>query len=377
MIEIIKRYCLGGFMLEIHDKILLFLSCITLFLLEIQEVYMIIPIILALIITCLSTYSDDRRLKLGYYLIYIALCLLIPESFIFLPLIIYDIALYDYQILVFLSVVPLFRNFHELNLSIILFTMVFTIIAWYLKLRTTAAVRFLYEYNELRDTTKELAILQEQKNQSLLENQDYEINLATLNERNRISKEIHDNIGHLLSRSLIQIGALLYVTKEEITKDGLTSLKESLSEGMDSIRNSIHNMHNESIDLYTSIEAIVKEFTFCNISFEYDIKSNPELKLKYSLLAIIKEALSNIMKHSNATKVVVNLREHPALYQLVISDNGQMEQLKKEKLSKLIENQLYVDGMGIQNITDRVKNFNGNINFNLENGFRIFITIPK
>jgi signal transduction histidine kinase len=136
-------------------------------------------------------------------------------------------------------------------------------------------------------------------------------------------------------------------------------------------------MHNESIDLYTSIEAIVKEFTFCKISFEYDIKSNPELKLKYSLLAIIKEALSNIMKHSNATKVVVNLREHPALYQLVISDNGQMEQLKKEKLSKLIENQLYVDGMGIQNITDRVKNFNGNINFNLENGFRIFITIPK
>lgn len=364
-------------MLEIHDKILLFLSCITLFLLEIQEVYMIIPIILALIITCLSTYSDDRRLKLGYYLIYIALCLLIPESFIFLPLIIYDIALYDYQILVFLSVVPLFRNFHELNLSIILFTIVFTIIAWYLKLRTTAAVRFLYEYNELRDTTKELAILQEQKNQSLLANQDYEINLATLNERNRISKEIHDNIGHLLSRSLIQIGALLYVTKEEITKEGLTSLKESLSEGMDSIRNSIHNMHNESIDLYTSIDAIVKEFTFCNISFEYDIKSNPELKLKYSLLAIIKEALSNIMKHSNATKVVVNLREHPALYQLVISDNGQMEQLKKEKLSKLIENQLYVDGMGIQNITDRVKNFNGNINFNLENGFRIFITIPK
>jgi signal transduction histidine kinase len=250
-------------------------------------------------------------------------------------------------------------------------------LAWFLKNRTTAAIRLLSEYNELRDTTKELAILQEQKNQSLLENQDYEVNLATLNERNRISKEIHDNIGHLLSRSLIQIGALLTITKEEITKEGLASLKESLSEGMDSIRNSIHNMHNESIDLYTSIDTIIKEFTFCNISFEYDIKSNPELKLKYSILAIIKEALSNIMKHSNATKVMVSLREHPALYQLIISDNGTMDFLMKEKLSKLIENQLYMDGIGLQNITDRVKNFNGNINFILENGFRIFITIPK
>ncbi|MDF2473312.1 MAG: two-component sensor histidine kinase [Anaerocolumna sp.] len=364
-------------MLEIHDKIFLFVCSIILYMLEVQEIYMIIPIILALIITCLSTYSDDRRIKLAYYLIYIALCLLIPDSFIFLPLVIYDIALYDYQILAFLIVAPLFRNFHELNLSIITFTLVFSMLAWFLKNRTTAAIRLLSEYNELRDTTKELAILQEQKNQSLLENQDYEVNLATLNERNRISKEIHDNIGHLLSRSLIQIGALLTITKEEITKEGLASLKESLSEGMDSIRNSIHNMHNESIDLYTSIDTIIKEFTFCNISFEYDIKSNPELKLKYSILAIIKEALSNIMKHSNATKVVVSVREHPALYQLIISDNGTMDFLMKEKLSKLIENQLYMDGIGLQNITDRVKNFNGNINFNLEDGFRIFITIPK
>lgn len=364
-------------MFEIHDKILLFLCCFTLYILEIHSEYAILPILLAVFFSCMSTYLDDRRLKLGFFLIYIACCQLIPYCFVFLPLIIYDIALYDYQILSFLALFPLILNFSHFDISIVVYIFVFIILAWRIKYKTLSSARLQSEYNELRDTSMELALLQEQKNQSIMENQDYEINVATLNERNRISKEIHDNIGHLLSRSLLQIGALLTISKEEVTRESLTSLKESLSDGMDSIRNSIHNMHDESIDLYTSIDTLVKDFTFCGISFEYDIKSNPEIKLRYSFIAIIKEALANIIKHSNATKVSLCLREHPAMYQLIILDNGTMDEQKQLKLGKLIENQLYYDGIGIQNITDRVKSFQGNINISLDTGFKIFITIPK
>lgn len=364
-------------MFDIHDKLLLFLCCFTLYMLEVHTEYAIIPILLAIFFSCLSTYLDNRRLKLGFFLIYIAFCQFLPESFVFLPLIIYDVALYDYQILSFLALFPFFLNFKRYSLIIVIFSFVFIILAWIMKYKTLSSIRLQAEYNELRDTSKELALLQEQKNQSILENQDYEINVATLNERNRISKEIHDNIGHLLSRSLLQIGALLTISREDATKEGLTALKESISEGMDSIRNSIHNMHDESIDLYTSIDSLVKDFTFCTISFEYDMKSNPEIKLKYSLIAIVKESLANIIKHSNATKVSICLREHPAMYQLIILDNGTMDAQKQLKLSKLIENQLYYDGMGLQNITDRVKGFHGNFNIKLDHGFRIFITIPK
>ncbi len=364
-------------MFEIHDKILLFLCCFALYMLEVDSEFAIVPIIIAVLFSCLSTYLDDRRLKLAFFLIYIACCQLIPDCFVFLPLIIYDIALYDYQILSFLGLFPLFINFHHFNLRIVIFSFVFFIFSWVIKYKSLSYARLQAEYNEQRDSSKELALLQEQKNQSILENQDYEINVATLNERNRISKEIHDNIGHLLSRSLLQIGALLTISKEETTRDGLTALKESISGGMDSIRSSIHNLHDESIDLYTNIDALVKEFTFCNISFEYDIKSNPDIKLKYSFIAIVKEALANIIKHSNATKVSICLREHPAMYQLIILDNGTMDEQKQAKLSKLIENQIYYDGIGIQNITDRVKSFQGNINITLDKGFKIFITIPK
>lgn len=364
-------------MFEIHDKVLLFICCFALYMIEVKTEYAIVPIIIAIIFSCLSTYLDDRRLKLAFYLIYIACCQLIPNCFIFLPLIIYDIALYDYQILSFLTLIPLFLNFHYYSMNIVIFNFVFMVIGWVMKYKTLSATRLQLEFNELRDTSKELSLLQEQKNQSILENQDYAVNVATLNERNRISKEIHDNIGHLLSRALLQIGALLTITKEEITKEGLSSLKVSLSSGMDSIRQSIHNMHDESIDLFTNIDALVKGFTYCKISFEYDMKSSPDIRLKYAFIAIIKESLANIIKHSNASKVWIYMREHPAMYQLIILDNGTMDESKYLKLKKILENQSFYEGIGLQNITDRVKSFRGNINITLDEGFKIFITIPK
>ncbi len=364
-------------MQERYDKLILFISCFTLYLFEVKLEFRIIPILLILIFSTLSTYLDDRRIRLAFFLIFIAVSQISPFMLLFLPLAVYDIAHFDYQILTVIAIFPFISNFAYYDLLIIVFTLLFLILSWVLKYKSISFIRLETDYNEQRDTSTEFTLLQEQKNQSILENQDYEINLATLNERNRISKDIHDNIGHLLSRSLLQIGALLTVTHEEVTKEGLTMLKSSISEGMDSIRNSIHNMYEESIDLYTAIDVLVKDFKYCAIDFEYDFNSSPDTKLKYAFIAIVKEGLNNIIKHSKATKVLVNLREHPAMYQLIISDNGEMEESKKLKLTKLFENQIYYEGIGIQNITDRVKGFQGNINISLDKGFKIFITIPK
>ncbi len=360
-----------------YDKIIIFICAISLYLLEGRTSYEIIPVLIAVLVTSLNSYFDDRRVKLGFYLIFIAICYFIPNCLIFIPLLIYDIALYDYQILTALAFLPLLMNHEQYTTYIIVLTIIFCILSFILKSKSSFSTKLQREFNELQDTSKELSLLQEEKNQSILENQDYEINVATLNERNRISKEIHDNIGHLLSRSLLQIGALLTISKEEPVREGLSTLKDSISSGMTSVRNSIHNMHDESVDLYTSLESIVKNFTFCPIIFEYDLKSVLNSKLKYSIIAIIKEGLSNVMKHSNATSVTLILREHPAMYQLILSDNGHIEKQKQIKLLKIMDNQLYYEGMGLQNIIDRVKSFDGNINITLDEGCKIFITFPK
>ena len=61
----------------------------------------------------------------------------------------------------------------------------------------------------------------------------------------------------------------------------------------------------------------------------------------------------------------IYLNEHPAFYQLIIKDNG----------SYIIYNN--DNGIGLQNIRDRVTALNGSLNISVDDGFRIFISIPK
>lgn len=361
----------------ITDKMVLWAACLLLYLLSYPFDYSPIHILLFIILACLCTYTDNQRIKLALFLLALGFCQFWPPCLLLMPLIYYDIVYEIYGNFVFLLLIPLFVNFTEYSLRTLASLILIFLLTTFMKHKSFMYFKMKLEYNELRDATKEVSLLQEERNQSLLENQDYEINVATLNERNRISKEIHDNIGHILSRALLQIGALLMVTKDTTEKEGLTALKSSLSQGMDSIRLSIHNMYDESIDLYTSIETITKDFTFCPVNLDYDVRNTPDIKLKYALIAITKEALSNIIKHSDATKVQISLREHPAMYQLIISDNGHISGEKRIKLKALDNSQNYFDGMGLQNMMDRVKGFQGIMNVSADNGFKIFISIPK
>jgi signal transduction histidine kinase len=92
--------------------------------------------------------------------------------------------------------------------------------------------------------------------------------------------------------------------------------------------------------------------------------SNPEKKVKYTLLSVVREALSNIIRHSDATQVQLTLREHPALYQLIVRDNG----TKKEASG---------DGLGLKNIAQRVEAVGGLVNIGYDNGFTVFVSMPK
>jgi len=364
-------------MYEIIDKILLFLGCTAFYLYRTDSSLAIIPILISLALSCFFIYFEDRRIRLIGSLLYAVLCFFQPEYIIFLPLVLYDVLLTRYQWVV--ATLPILLLFHmtEYSGDIILAAVGFITAAYILRFKTNRINKLQMDYNELRDASTQISLQLEAKNKDLLANQDAQINLATLNERNRISKEIHDNIGHLLSRSLLQIGALLIIAKEEPIREGLTSLKESISEGMDQIRNSIHHMYDESIDLYQQIDRLVKDFTGCHINYEYDMKTPPPLPIKHSLIAIVKESLANVMRHSNATKVSILLREHPAIYQLIIQDNGTLSKQQQKFLTEMIERQDFGSSMGLRNIFERVKGFHGNINLSFDQGFKLFITIPK
>lgn len=347
------------------DKLVIIMISLALYIPYTNSKYMIVPILIVIILSAVLSCMEDQRKTLGIFLLYLLVCFIKQDFLFFIPLICYDVVLLKKKWIWALSFIPLIADFNHTPITSKCLIAAVIINGFILKYRTVSIHNTERNYYKLRDNANEISMKLEKQNKELLEKQNYEVNLATLKERNRIARDIHDNVGHLLSRSILQIGALLAIKKDDATKENLKLIKDTLSEAMDSIRNSIHDMHEESIDLKYEIQKLIDNFKFCSVKFEYDAEANIDKDIKYCFISVTKEALSNTLKHSNATNILVTIREHPALFQLVIHDNGTQSRLGSG------------NGIGLKNISDRVTTLRGNINISTEKGFRIFISIPK
>lgn len=204
-----------------------------------------------------------------------------------------------------------------------------------------------------------------ERNKDLTEKQEYEIRLATLRERNRIAREIHDNVGHMLSRSILQTAALTMIAKESAVKEQLGILSVTLNQAMDSIRESVHDLHDDSVNLESTVAKMLDGYEMYEIHYEYEIHSEMPRETKFCFLTVIKEALSNVVKHSNATEIRVVIQEFQDYYQLLFQDNG-----------NCYEERTGDRGMGLENMKERVESLDGTMNLRTDQGFRIFISIP-
>lgn len=353
------------------DKILLLLYCLGICAFFPPDAVYAAFFLTAAGISALNYALHTKAVCAGTLVLYGCASCFFPEGIFFFPLLTYDLMyLFRRQrqrLWLFLPAAGFFcflaPNFPSEYLYYLIFG---TGLGILLYLRTDDFSKLQEKYKKVRDDSMERNLLLKEKNRSLLEKQNYEIYAATLKERNRIAREIHDNVGHMLSRSILMVGALKAVSKDPALSVPLAQLNDTLNTAMNNIRESVHDLHDESINLKEAADSILKEFQYCPVSLEYDMGYTVPSSVKYCFLSVIKEALSNLAKHSHATSACITLREHPAMYQLIISDNG--KGMPKEKKS---------DGIGLVNMKERVALLKGNIRFQTENGFRIFIMIPK
>lgn len=355
-------------MTALLDKVILFVFCTTIYLANTDSMYAVVFIIASVILAAVSAFQDDPRFDLAVFSCAFLVSLFFPAMLYFLPIFSYDLFRGRFRFVVLLSLIPLFVNFSSGTVLAFIIVSLLIVLSYVLMIRTDAAEKIRADYNHLRDEVTEKQFLLETKNRELLEKQDYDIHLATLKERNRIAAELHDNIGHVLTSSLLQTGALLATSTDERTKTGLQTLRDSLSKGMDEVRSSIHNLHDDSISLYDDAKTQIDRFVFCEIKFRYNIESTPSIKIRNAFLSVLKEGLANIARHSNATLVTVMLIEHPALYQLIIRDNG-------TTAKEFIEPK--EGGMGLPSIRTRIESLGGNVAFKSHDGFEIFASVPK
>ena len=235
---------------------------------------------------------------------------------------------------------------------------------------TEQLLGYQMKLHSMRDASMEHDMLMEQMNHQLIEKQNAQIYNATLKERNRIAREIHDNVGHMITRSILQVGAIGVINTDERLKEPISDLKSTLDTAMDSMRKSVHDLYDESVDLRQALAKLKPKDSVFAFSLEYDCEDDVSRDVKYAFIAIAKEAVNNAVKHSNGDEIRIIVREHPAFYQLEIMDNG----TSADERSLTGETG---DGIGIKNIKERVAAIGGTMRIKADDGFMIFVTLMK
>ena len=213
----------------------------------------------------------------------------------------------------------------NLSAETIMLSTVFAFAATLLSVRTTQVEREYARNATVRDDLQERTLLLETKNRDLLERQDYEVQVATLAERARIAREIHDNVGHQLTRAKLQTDALAIVHEADPTAAAdFQSVGRAVDEALSLVRASVHDLHDDSFDLglqaHKAADAIMRGSSV-RVTVEVSCEHVPA-NVGTCLLAVMREAMSNALRHGRAGRIEVRCLEHPALWQLSVLDDG-------------------------------------------------------
>ena len=257
----------------------------------------------------------------------------------------------------------------------LLLTAILSIAATLLSLRTAQLEREQDRMRRTRDKLQERALVLEARNRDLADRQDYEVELATLAERARIAREIHDNVGHQLTRASLQTEALRVVHANEpgVAAD-FADVKRTVDEALHLLRASVHALNDNAVDLSVQLERIVEGARSDGgpqIELEVLAEHAPA-NVANCFAAVLREALSNTMRHACAQTVTVRCMEHPSFYQLIVTDDGVGGTQTGWRG--------VAEGMGLGSMRERVEALGGTFTAGPRagvGGWRVFATVPK
>ncbi len=179
-------------------------------------------------------------------------------------------------------------------------------------------------------------------------------------ERKNISKELHDDLGQLLTAVLLDIGNAMSITAEELElKPILERIHVGTVETLQKIRNISAALRPGVFDhlgLETAVGALLDEFDErSSINFRGNLQLG-DIKIPESiginLYRILQEAITNIVKHSQADQALVTLETVEGTIILSIRDNGQGFDL---------DNLPADSGIGLLGMGERIEALSGTI----------------
>ncbi len=188
-------------------------------------------------------------------------------------------------------------------------------------------------------------------------------------ERKRISQDLHDGIGQLLTGIKLKLETLEYIT--DISHPLLTESQDLLMRAGNELRMIIRDLHPQELEkfgLISSIENLLsRTFNNTRIEVNYDTRFNGTLSETQSITIyrIIQEAVTNIAKHSKCTRCSVKIMGNETKLDISIEDNGIGFDI----------NAVNSKGHGLNNFNQRAQLINGKCEINSQIGKGTFINI--
>lgn len=200
-------------------------------------------------------------------------------------------------------------------------------------------------------------------------------NQATLEERNRIAREIHDSLGHSLTALNLQLETALKLWESNPGKAEtfLATAKELGSKALKDVRQSVSTMRFNPLQeqsLERAIASLSESFHRSNgilPIYQINLESSLPTEINTAIYRITQESLTNISKYAFATEVKLELTEIRGNLRLIIQDNGKGFDLGQN-----------TTGFGLHSMRDRTLALGGEFSINSApgSGCKITVNIP-
>lgn len=183
-------------------------------------------------------------------------------------------------------------------------------------------------------------------------------------ERLRISRDLHDGLGHHLTALILKLQYLTYTTEGE-NKAHVVEAHRVAKQLLTDVRETVHEMREGSnVGLKDALDALVAQIPRLKI----DLVVAPGFKLSdaktaEALFRCVQEAITNTLKHGNASEMQISLAQQPHQVELAVKDNGHCQLSIHE-------------GNGLKGMRERIEKLRGHIDINTAKGFGLNIRIP-
>ena len=221
------------------------------------------------------------------------------------------------------------------------------------------------------------------RNNEMIRQSFYENKNARLMERENISRNIHNSVGHSITAAIMTLDAadMLFDKDPQEAHKRMNDASGRIRGSLEAIRSAVRALDTEDEDvsikdLLCYTDNIINEFTMdTQISCDLikDLYSESLMLPKEHaefLSGALSEMLTNGVKHGKATQFIVKITADSAHIRLEVKDNGHSA-YNKENADELIRN-----GFGLKKLASYAQRCGGNTEFKNENGFCAMIELP-